>query len=380
MPEANGMNGSATADFVHTGPGTIAGAYLRRFWQPIYRAEDLQPGRAVPVRLMGEDFTLYRGDSGPHLLAFRCAHRGTQLSTGWVEGDNLRCFYHGWTYEPDGQCVEQPAEPEPFCQRIRIKGHAVEEYLGVIFAYIGDDVPPPLPRYPEFEEDGVLEVWPWQAQPQNFFQRLENNVDEVHIAFVHRDSWYGNNMDGYPLMHGEETDYGIRRSGSWTGAEDRVAHFVMPNVLIRSAQPGDSAAKNTRDAIQWTVPVDDEHFFSPMIYISRITGEEAERYRERVAVRRQGPTSGELGEPVLRGEQTTESIQGNVGAQDYVSQIGQGVIADRSQEHLGQSDAVVALMRSLWVRELRALAEGRPLKEWRRASERLAVTTGTAAG
>src|SRR4051812_39441077 len=109
--------------YVTTGPGTLAGRYLRMFWQPVYRAQDLPPGRAVPIRVMGEDLTLYRGeaaagapplpnpstDSGQapsppggkgqaHLVAFRCAHRGTQLSVGWVEEDCIRCRYHGWMY------------------------------------------------------------------------------------------------------------------------------------------------------------------------------------------------------------------------------------------------------------------------------------------
>src|SRR5947199_1787763 len=84
------------SDCVHTGPGTLAGRYLRSFWQPVFRAQDLKPGKTTPIRVMSEDLTLYRGQSGdPHVLAFRCAHRGTQLSTGWVEGDNLRCRYHG---------------------------------------------------------------------------------------------------------------------------------------------------------------------------------------------------------------------------------------------------------------------------------------------
>lgn len=91
------------------------------FWQPVRLAADLQPGRALPIRIMSEDFTLYRGEARPdlsrlpegvgadgagegrpHLVAFRCAHRGTRLSTGWLEGDNLRCFYHGWAYEGTG--------------------------------------------------------------------------------------------------------------------------------------------------------------------------------------------------------------------------------------------------------------------------------------
>ncbi|MBM2812335.1 MAG: hypothetical protein HW416_3094 [Chloroflexi bacterium] len=76
------------ADFVHTGPGTLAGRYLRMFWQPVALSADLPAGRTIPIRIMSEDLTLYRGEGGgAHLLAFRCAHRGTQLSTGWVEGD-----------------------------------------------------------------------------------------------------------------------------------------------------------------------------------------------------------------------------------------------------------------------------------------------------
>src|SRR5581483_409 len=136
------------SDFYHTGPGTPAGAWFRTFWHPIYRSTDLPAGRARPVRLMSEDFTLYRGESGePHLVAFRCAHRGTQLSTGWVEGDELRCFYHGWKYDGAGQCTEQPAEPEPFCSRIRIRSYPVQEYLGLIFAYLGEGEAPAMPRF-----------------------------------------------------------------------------------------------------------------------------------------------------------------------------------------------------------------------------------------
>src|SRR5947209_4375376 len=139
MEESGGAVGSSRPDYMdieHTGPGTLAGRYLRRFWQPVYRADDLRAGQAKPLRIMSEDFTLYRGEDGvPHAVAFRCAHRGTQLSTGWVEGDDLRCFYHGWKYNGDGRCVEQPAEPEPFCDRIRIRAYPCEEYLGLIFVY-----------------------------------------------------------------------------------------------------------------------------------------------------------------------------------------------------------------------------------------------------
>src|SRR3954470_22362279 len=154
------------ADFTHTGPETLAGRYMRLHWQPVMLGKDLPAGRAKPIRIMSEDFTLYRGESGvPHVVAFRCAHRGTQLSTGWIEGDELRCFYHGWKYDGSGQCTEQPAEPKPFCSRIKIKSYPVQEYLGLIFAYLGGDEPPDLPWYPELEAPGVVgnglpTLWP----------------------------------------------------------------------------------------------------------------------------------------------------------------------------------------------------------------------------
>src|SRR5207253_10607104 len=70
------------------GPGTLAGRYLRTFWQPVARSQDLRRGDALPIHIMNERLTLYRGESGAtYAVAFRCAHRGTQLSTGWVEED-----------------------------------------------------------------------------------------------------------------------------------------------------------------------------------------------------------------------------------------------------------------------------------------------------
>ncbi len=136
-------------DFARTGPDTLAGQYLRRFWHPVYRSQDLPLGKMVPIQIMSERFTLYRGETGiPHVVAFRCAHRGTQLSTGWVEGDCVRCRYHGWKYDGSGQCVEQPGEDESNAAKVQIRSYPTKEYLGHIFAYLGVGEPPPLRRFP----------------------------------------------------------------------------------------------------------------------------------------------------------------------------------------------------------------------------------------
>jgi phenylpropionate dioxygenase-like ring-hydroxylating dioxygenase large terminal subunit len=100
-----------------TSAGTPMGTLLRKFWHPIGLSHDLAPGKACPVRILSEDLTLYRGTSGKaYLVGGRCAHRCTVLHTGWVQGEDIRCMYHGWLYDGTGLCTEIPAE-----KRARLK-------------------------------------------------------------------------------------------------------------------------------------------------------------------------------------------------------------------------------------------------------------------
>jgi 5,5'-dehydrodivanillate O-demethylase len=378
-------------DLAYTGPGTLAGRYLRRFWQPVYRAEDLAPGRAVPLRILGEDFTLYRGQSGvPHVIGFRCAHRATQLSTGWVEGDCLRCFYHGWKYDATGQCVEQPAEDAAFTGKVRIPSYPTEEYLGLVFAYLGDAErgdtgafrPPPLPRYRDLEEDGVLEVSTY-VRGCNYFNALENSHDPVHLAFVHRRSIFTDGgLIGVPEVAAEETAWGVAVHATRPGGGVRTTQFCMPNSIRRNSPPQDPEETKWQEAFAWRVPIDDHSYRSFNLDLVHLTGEAAERYRQRARDRAaeagDDGTVEELAQRVLRGEITIHDIQDHpalVNIQDTVAQVGQGLIPDRARERLGRSDVAILLIRKIWRRELQALAEGRPLKQWARP-EQLALTTG----
>ncbi len=372
-------------DFAHTGPGTLAGRYLRRFWQPIYLAADLPPGRAKPLRVMSEDFTLYRGEGGaPHLVAFRCAHRGTQLSVGWVEGDCIRCFYHGWKYDHTGQCVEMPAEDPSFPPKVHIKSYPVREYLGLIFAYLGEGDPPEFPRLPEFEEEGVLEARSY-TRWCNYFNNVENQADEVHVAFAHRASAfsdYGLNWD-IPRVSAEETEYGMALYATRADGIARVTHFLMPNGIYIKGSP-ESPDTGWIDQVAWRVPVDDTHHRSFNLVLVHVTGAAAERYRARQAEQRAKlrdlPSVEELTAAVLRGDLRVHDLKDYpsiVNVQDSVAQVGQGVIADRTRERLGRSDVQLILLRKIWRRELRALAEGRPLKQWRHTA-RLMATSGVA--
>jgi 5,5'-dehydrodivanillate O-demethylase len=354
-------------DYARTGPDTLAGRYLRRFWHPIMRADDLPAGRTKPIRLMSEDFTLYRGESNAvHLVAFRCAHRGTQLSTGWVEGDEIRCFYHGWKYDGNGQCTEQPAEPEPFCSRIKIRSYPVQEYLGLIWAYFGEGEAPAFRRFPQLERESETDIrttGPGRFVPYNYANLLEN--DPAHVPFVHRGTPF---FQDIPLVAAEEMEYGSKETVTFSNRVGYV-HRVMPNgrlFVVPVPEGGWS------ESMHWQVPIDDESHLWLAVQMNHVKPEGVGKFKERIAAFRAHPERAalpvELSARVLRGElrieETGADAMGVINLQDTVSQWGQGVIRDQTQDRLGRSDAGVLMLRKLWERELSALAEGRPLKDW----------------
>ncbi len=96
-----------------TDRGTPMGELMRRYWQPVALSEELPEGGApIPVKIMGEELVLYRDEQGKlGLLGIHCPHRGADLSYGRVEEGGLRCIYHGWLFDKQGKCLDQPWEP-----------------------------------------------------------------------------------------------------------------------------------------------------------------------------------------------------------------------------------------------------------------------------
>lgn len=376
------------ADLVHTGPGSLAGRYLRSFWQPVLRSEDLKREHAHPVRIMSEDFTIYRGESGKaYVVAGRCAHRGTRLHTGWVEGETIRCLYHGWQYDHTGQCVFQPGEREAFTKGTKIASYPTAEYLGLIWAYFGEGEPPPMRRYPDFERSGLLSVSPPEVWPCNYFNRLDNGPDLMHVFYTHKETMKRESdismgprvrSAELPSMQFAETAYGVQTTVT-VGSAKMYFHFLMPNSNMIAATVGRlEGARNSprvwRQEMFIRVPVDDENSISFPLVFADLHGEEAERYIEsRDKVRRELDPQRLIAanaEAVLQGRMRIGEMDARMGAyysflvEDYVGQVGQGPIADRHNERLGQIDMGTILLRRIWMREVKALAEGKPLTNW----------------
>ncbi len=138
------------SDLVEVGRGTPMGELLRRYWHPIGLTKDAG-GTPRKIRALGEDLILFRDGQGrPGLLHARCAHRGTTLYYGKVEAAGIRCCYHGWLFDAEGHCLEQPCEPQggQFKDKVRQPWYPAEEKYGLIFAYMGPpERKPVLPTY-----------------------------------------------------------------------------------------------------------------------------------------------------------------------------------------------------------------------------------------
>lgn len=363
----------STRDIGQTGPGTLAGRYLRSFWQPVFHAAELRPGRARAIRVMSEEFTLYRGEDGvARLTQPRCPHRAMLLSAGSVEGSAIRCFYHGWKFDEAGRCVEQPAEPKPFCDKIALRTYPTREDLGLIFAYLGDGAPPAFTLIPSFEEDGVFVHTDSYVRRANFFNNLENLPDLSHLAYAHAHvthTW-DNYADG-PQISVETTSWGLKFTGLRPQSGKRlVSYFGMPN-MVHAKGPRNDPEVDYREFFAWWVPIDDtRHTQFTVVAVRGKQREQFDRYLARqMELRRQRDLDREaLTRAVLAGEVGMDEIdQARVHIlflQDDVAQAGCGVIHERPPEHLGRSDVGVIAVRKLWLRELRAFAKGEPVTAW----------------
>jgi 5,5'-dehydrodivanillate O-demethylase len=368
-------------EFPHTGPGTLAGRYMRLFWHPVMLSADLKPGVAKPVMLMSEQFTVFRGDTGTvHVLPHRCPHRGTQLSVGYIEGDNIRCLYHGWAFDGStGQCVEMPAEDPGQAEKVRLKHYPVQEYLGLIWTYIGEGDAPPFPPIPGFDTEGTVHS---NTEPfaHNFFQCWENDFDIFHAAYTHRTGGL-HKIDFKSMMESEvyeEKDFGVERHIDTGGAGIMVSTLIMP-CTVRLSIPlfNEEARLHGKPLIVPTYlihsPVDDHRNRFFLVRNIPLVGAEFDRFVANFemmqARRRERADILEVAADIRAGKYGLQDVTDHpafILIEDLCAQGGQGVIADRHAERLGKSDRGIMMLRRIWARELAALQEGRPTKAWTR--------------
>ncbi len=331
------------------------GQLLRRYWMPIAGESEFDGGTTIkPVRLMGEDLTLYKDLSGTYGLVDRhCPHRRADLSYGFVEQCGLRCNYHGWLFDEQGRCTEQPyedvAHPEArFKDRVTVKSYPVETRAGLIWAYLGPEPRPLVPNWEPFTwQNGFAQIV-FAEVPCNWLQCQENSIDPLHFEWMHL-NWsvrLGGATGPYSPPHlklaFDEFAYGFQYRRIREGMSEQDPLWTVgrvclwPNMLF----PGDH--------FEWRVPIDDESTLSVTWAFTRVP-KESEPYVQGRIPAWWGP---------VKDEKTGRWISSHIMNQDFVAWVGQGRVADRTKEHLGGSDRGVIQIRQRFLTDLEKVARG----------------------
>ena len=370
------------------GPGTPMGALMRQYWVPAMLSSELPRPDCPPVRvlLLGEKLIGFRDSTGKvGLLGNYCPHRGASLFYARNDDCGLRCVYHGWKFDVTGRCVDMPSEPPEsnFKDKVRATAYPCEERGGVVWAYMGPrEVPPPLPDLEanQLPEEDVSVVA--YARNCNWLQGLEGDIDTAHIGFLHFGSEdaadaapdtfrYWTLKDRAPRYAVLDTEYGSMY-GAYRPAGPgqyywRIAQFLFPFFTMTPT----GLLGRQIIARAW-VPMDDEHM---MLYTMRLKAPaEVAALLERQglkAPRLLPNTSGWLGRFQLEANEENDylldrdrqerdeeysGIEG-IHTQDQAITESMGTIYDRTQEHLGSSDAMVIRARRRLIASARALAE-----------------------
>jgi 5,5'-dehydrodivanillate O-demethylase oxygenase subunit len=339
------------------GPGTPMGALLRRYWMPVAASVEVLPGTTRAVRLLGEDLVLFRSTRGElALLDERCPHRGTSLRAGSVDEAGIRCAYHGWKFAASGTCLHIPGESDAkLLARARTRAYRAEELGGLVFAYLGAEPAPLLPRWDLLAWTNVLRDVGRATIPCNWLQIMENSVDPIHLEWLH-----GHHLatvrtrlglpapTHYPRRHAEigfdRFRYGIikRRvleGGSRLDDDWRIGHpLVFPNMV--------RVGSDRQHRLQIRVPIDDTHTLH-FWYSCWLPPSGAMVSQDEVPVY-EVPFRDERGEFLL------DFVDGG----DIMAWVSQGPIADRTRELLIGSDRGITLFRTLLREQLDTVASG----------------------
>jgi 5,5'-dehydrodivanillate O-demethylase len=346
----------ANERLTQVGPGTPMGNLLRRYWYPVATTTELAQEPVLPVRLLGEDLALFQTEQGAlGLVTQRCPHRGASLAYGIPEEDGLRCCYHGWKFNAQGACLEQPAEPpeSTFCQRVRIPAYPAQEMGGLVWAYLGPEPVPLLPRYDLFVLDHLEREIGSTYLPCNWLQIMENTMDPVHLEFLHTKffNFRLRKQGKAPIMQERHHlkiafdvfELGIMKrrllEGDPEDADDwRVGHpLIFPNILALGGAGG--------PRFEIRVPVDDTH---TLVY---------HYFTKPVAAGTPPQTEIPVYEVPYKDERGRFIVDTVLG-QDMLAWVTQGEVADRTAERLGTSDRGVILLRNLLNEQLEKVARG----------------------
>jgi phthalate 4,5-dioxygenase len=354
------------------------GAIMRRHWLPACMSEEVaeRDGAPVRVRLLGEDMVLFRDSAGRlGALDEHCPHRRASLAFGRNEECGLRCLYHGWKVDFDGNILEMASEPEGsrLATTLKHKSYPVREGGGFAWVYMGV-----RETMREFEPP----AWAPTADTRiaivkmhvacNWAQVLEGSIDSAHSSSLHSSNmptmavdgakatatvWPRPSTDKSPRIQVQETHWGFRYAAirkpilnPETQDYVRTTLYIAPfTVLI---PPNDQYK-----LAQMLVPVDDANamFYWVAWHEQKGKGIDQDAWRKFCGA--------EVGVDLDRNYRKLRNLENRylqdraamkrgdftgisgIPAQDMAMWESMGPMVDRTKDYLGSSDLAVAQFR-----------------------------------
>jgi nitrite reductase/ring-hydroxylating ferredoxin subunit len=373
------------------------------YWVPFAKSEHLvKDDRPIPVRLFGEDYVAFRGEDGKiGFLDEHCPHRQASLVLGRIEGNCVRCIYHGWAIDTSGTVVDVPNQAtrkEAFAASVKVSHFPVHECGGIAWVWLGGGETPAFPELP-FEDEDLHRFWVVSRVPCNWLQGLEGTIDSVHAGMLHR-TWIElaatlaehSNMSfalESPTYETEFTSYGMRAAALRATSDGRtyvrITEHLSPFVTVIPV----GATLERTGSVFLVTPVDDTHhllFFGTFgdsphsgVPLHQIAMQAADYVPEddHDFSGLRGDRSNAWGQDrELMASGHFTGIGRSLLEEDAVVQTSMGPIVDRSKETLSSSDVAVAQNRRLLLDAISAVEAGELPPGSARSAEPVRVPNG----
>ena len=378
----------------HVMPTDPMGKLMRQHWTPVCLLEEVKEcdGTPVLVEALGSRYVAFRDTEGRvGLLDELCPHRLASLVFGRNEDCGIRCLYHGWKFDVEGNAVAMASEPpeaeKSMCSKVKHKAYKTVEWGGFLWAWLCEGDAPEFKK-PAFAPNEDVQVSILKIRlPCNWAQVLEGQIDSAHSSSLHSSDmvpakvesaaaddqgWYRPSTDKSPRMQSAKTDYGfhyaaIRRPIANAATHDyiRITQYVAPYYALIPP----NTSYNVAAVI---VPIDNEncnfHFIAwgnpettpdttawrefaravPGVDVDPITwatvGTMENRFRQDRTKMKEGDFTGIAGIP----------------NQDIAMWVSMGKIVNRTDDILGSSDLAIVEFRRTMVEAAQKVADGEP--------------------
>jgi phthalate 4,5-dioxygenase oxygenase subunit len=367
------------------GPGTPMGDLMRQYWLPAMLSAELPSPDSDPKRvlLLGEQLIAFRDTNGKiGLLANNCPHRGASLFFGRNEEAGLRCVYHGWKFDASGACIDMPNEPaeSDFKSKVRATAYPTQERAGIVWAYMGPrSDPPALPDLePNMLGDGEWAISIYQREC-NWMQALEGDIDTSHTVFLHTGAlseedappgtWARYALsDRAPRFEVVPTDAGVMYT-AYRPAETESLYYRIAQFLFPFYAMVPTGVLGLEIRVRAWVPMDDHHTlaltmskagaprgtsWSPLNTTETLP--DSTGWLERFRCVANAANDYQIDRESQRAKHSYTGIP-SIFLQDQAVTESMGWIYNRSEEHLGTSDAMIIRTRRRLIDAARALRE-----------------------